>query len=193
MSKGKGSGEAWWWVGAAALAVVVWGGGKVAGVYAATAETAHPELEALRTPIAKNVMLVFWDYDTPTQIAVAQLLMAQAWIESRGKASAVGDAGFSVGPSIGPLQVSRGTAIDLGLWTPPDDATPDEERAAYRAKVTDTDWCVWAGAKVWRAKLSAAGGDLFDAVRRYNGGGALAAAYQDKALGVAEALYPGTT
>ncbi|BDG07604.1 lysozyme family protein [Anaeromyxobacter paludicola] len=180
----------WWLAGGALLAAILWGGKKVKDIYESTAQSVHPELEPFRELVCREVLRVFWDYDTATQVEIARLLMSQIWVESHGNPVAVGDMNAAVGPSVGPIQVSRGTAKDLKLWAPPAGATAAQERAAYAAMATDLSFCIHAAAVVWRAKLNAAGGDMYDAVRRYNGGGPAASIYQDKALATEAAMYP---
>jgi hypothetical protein len=93
----------------------------------------------------------------------------------------VGDATLGGGPSIGPGQVYRSTAKDLGLWTPPPGADDATERAAYQALASDLATCLDWMVAVFQTKLHIAGGDVSDAIRRYNGGGVAALAYQARA------------
>lgn len=91
-------------------------------------------------------------------------------------APVVGDKTSSGGPSIGPLQVWRTTAIDLKLV--PRGTTQSE----YLELAYDEMWCLRAGVKVFANKYRAAGGDLYSAIRRYNGSGSAAEAYRDKCV-----------
>lgn len=100
-----------------------------------------------------------------------------------GSSPIVGDATLGGGPSVGPFQVYRATALDLGLWAcPPDALDVASEREAYASVANDVDKCVSMGVAVYLDKLRIAGGDVAEAVRRYNGGGAAARAYRDRAL-----------
>ena len=94
----------------------------------------------------------------------------------------LGDKTAKGGPSIGPMQVYRQTAKDLGLWSPPPGATAAEERAAYEALALDEALGIEWGTAVFADKLRIAKGDISEAVRRYNGAGERAELYRDKAL-----------
>lgn len=115
-------------------------------------------------------------------------------IKNEGGAAAgplVGDATLGGGPSIGPMQVYRSTAKALALWSPPEGATDDQERTVYAALATDEARCLSMGVAVYLNKLEAAGGDVADAIRRFNGGGTAAQAYQARALTFAQDTWGG--
>lgn len=128
-----------------------------------------------------------------TSRALARACMTIIRNESAGRPPPViGDASLPGGPSVGPMQVYRRTALELGLWSPPPDATSDDEqRDAYSTFANDEDACVDWGVAVLLAKLDAADGDLADAIRRYNGGGPAARAYRDRAVAFADATWGG--
>ncbi len=88
----------------------------------------------------------------------------------------VGDVAASGGPSAGPWQVERETAVELQL------VDPDISRGAYAELAGDLKFAAEAWAAAFDSKLEAAGGDFSDAIRRYNGSGDAAAAYRDRAL-----------
>jgi len=88
----------------------------------------------------------------------------------------LGDITLAAGPSIGPMQVYRKTARELGLV--PDDISASD----YAALSTKEFRTIGMGVAVFKSKLQAAGGDVADAIRRYNGSGDAAAAYQQRAL-----------
>ncbi len=128
-----------------------------------------------RLPIAETVAEVFGPDAT---VAIARIMVAICWCETGGRTDppVVGDTSSSGGPSIGPLQVWRQTAIDYGL------VPRMTSKDTYRAFAASEMLCLKWGVEVFRRKLSDAGGDLADAIRRYNGSGDAARAYRDKAL-----------
>lgn len=97
----------------------------------------------------------------------------------------LGDVTAPGGPSIGPMQVYRRTALDYGLWAPSD---PDD-RDAYAAMSSDEVQGIAWGVAVFKRKLAEANGDVADAVRRYNGSGSAAEAYRDRALAFISSTY----
>lgn len=153
---------------------------KAAQLYAATA-TGTPNLDRFRLSVAWAVARQFGADASPE---LARAVMAIIRNESQGRpAPVIGDAALGGGPSVGPMQVYRSTAKDLGLWAPPPDAQDDaSERDAYASVANDEATGIRWGVAVFAAKLEAAGGDVADALRRYNGGGAAAAAYRDRAI-----------
>lgn len=85
----------------------------------------------------------------------------------------LGDAGHKLGPAVGPGQVlSRLHLVRLGYTGDPLELARvgNEFRALYYA------------ARVFREAYDAAGGDVREAVRRYNGSGPAAEAYADRAM-----------
>lgn len=88
----------------------------------------------------------------------------------------LGDTASSKGPSVGPMQVLRATAQELGLWTPPPGLDP---RAAYAELASNERQGIAWGCAVLAQKLKEAGGDYEEAMRRYNGSGPAADAYRD--------------
>ena len=89
--------------------------------------------------------IAFWAFRrfgprAATDLRIPRALMAIVNNESGGVADIkhyLGDKTAKGGPSIGPMQVYRQTAKDLGLWRPPPGATAAEERAAYEALALD--------------------------------------------------------
>jgi len=128
-----------------------------------------------RLPIADIVVEVF---GPDASVALARAMVAIAHNECGGNSSppVIGDTNSSGGPSIGPLQVWRQTAIDLGL------VPSGESQDTYRQRAYDEMWCLRAGVKVFKDKLHSAGGDIALAIRKYNGSGSAAEAYRDRAL-----------
>lgn len=95
----------------------------------------------------------------------------------------IGDQGASGGPSIGPMQVYRATARDLGLWDPPGVTIgSQQDRDLYAAQAADEATCIAWGVKVFQNKFHLASEDLPEAIRRYNGSGAKAEKYRDLAI-----------
>lgn len=127
-----------------------------------------------------------------TQIVRALMALANNEYDRRRPLDAqIGDTTSSHGPSVGFIQVSRDTAVELGLWSPPADADddPDAIREAYALEASNL-WTVtvW-GVRVFRAKVDAADGDLATGIRKYNGSGPRAEAYRAKALAFADATW----
>ncbi len=103
--------------------------------------------------------------------------------ESQPPEGQLGDYTASGGPSVGPWQVERATAVELGLV--PSDISAND----YVLLEADLWWCARAAAKVFDSKLSAAGGDWSQALARYNGSGAAAADYSTRALAYANTTW----
>jgi hypothetical protein len=166
--------------------------GAVVAALAYVAEsirTGNAALDRHRIRIAANALLVFGPRAV-TDLRIPRALMAILRNESAGKpAPVVGDASLSGGPSIGPMQVYRSTAIDLKLWTPPAGMTAAQQRAAYAALAMDEGLGIRWGVQVFAEKLRLSGGDIAGAVRRYNGSGSSAEAYRDRALAFAETTW----
>jgi len=128
-----------------------------------------------RLPLAE---LVEEEFGSDATIAHARAMVGICYCECGGKSSppVIGDTSLTVGPAIGPLQVTRATAKDLGL------VPQDETFEAYKQRAMNEEWCLRAGVKVFASKLLSAKGDFADAIRRYNGSGSKAVQYRDKAL-----------
>jgi hypothetical protein len=156
-------------------------------IYHATL-TGSPRLDRLRLAVTLGVMRAWGPLAKPDY---ARALMAILREESGADPSNyIGDLTAPTGPSIGPWQVSRGTAIALGLWIPEPGMGEAEQRIAYAALAqNEYRTAIWA-AKVLREKLRLAGGDLRDAIRRYNGSGPKAEAYADRAWAFFSSLDP---
>jgi hypothetical protein len=154
--------------------------------------TGDSRLEALRWRIAWQLARQLGAAVRPAHgramMAILSIELPARWTPGT---PVVGDVELGGGPSIGPGQVYRATAKALGLWTPPAGLTEDEERAEYRALSSDEDRMVAWSVAVFRSKLDAAGGDVAEAVRRYNGSGPRAEAYREKALAFASKEWGG--
>jgi hypothetical protein len=178
---------------AAALVALLVPGGLVlvtgAGIFLLLrrARTGDAQLDALavRGRVVAAVVRVygvagaFGDQGTAV-LRACMALVNNEWNRRLPLDAQIGDVGAGVGPSVGPMQVSRALAVELGIWTPGADDQADRE--AYAAKAADLSWCFVAGVRAFKSKLEAAGGDVADAIRRYNGRGVDAAAYRDRAL-----------
>lgn len=163
---------------AGATALSAWG-----IVYAVT-RTGDANLDrlALRGRLALEVLKVF-PVRGVTDLRLARALMSMVAQESGGKpANYVHDINARFGPGVGPLAVNRGTAKELRLWTPPAGADEATERQAYLALAQDEGRGLAWGVRVFAAKLTAAKGDLYDGIRRYNGSGPNAELYRDTVL-----------
>lgn len=196
-----------------ALAVAVPGGLAMAaagafGMVYARAACGVPHLDApgFRGRLASGALLVF-GFNALSDPRIIRSLVAIAnneWpknlpidgVDRDGDGTpdgVIGDEGARVGPSVGPMQVYRGTAVELGLWVPPEGATDEQVRAAYRENARHPARVIRWGCAVFREKLRLAKGDFSLAVRRYNGSGPRAEAYRDRALAfAAKAWGPGS-
>lgn len=177
-----------------------------AALYAAT-ETDDARLESLRWTVAWAVVKVFGARARPGVARAYMAILANELPRDYAPGDVVvGDQGasFGGGPSIGPGQVYRATAKELGLWAPAEGMTDAEERDAYAqlAATMSTGELVEWGVRVFRAKLLAAqeahpgapdDEAIADAVRRYNGSGPRALAYQERAINNAGAWWGGFT
>ena len=158
-------------------AASVWGTAKYIGL-----ATGNADLD--RYAIRGNVLI----YSTLYQLD-PKVVMAIVYQESKGKPeNYVGDETSSHGPSIGPMQVSRDTAKDLGLWAP--DPSVDE-REAYAAMSEDEAQGIKWGCAVLANKLESAS-SMADAVRAYNGSGTAAETYRAQVALNLGSLYPGS-
>lgn len=143
--------------------------------------------------------LAFWCFRTFGAQAITnpnlpRALMAIVHNESIGLPKFyLGDTTASGGPSIGPMQIYRRTAIDLKLWTPPQGMTEAEQRKAYAELAQNESMGIRWGVAVFADKLRIAKGNIPEAVRRYNGSGALAEKYQAKALAFANEKWGALT
>lgn len=143
--------------------------------------TGNPKLDRHRQTIAKNILLQF--NLRARDLRLARACMAILNNESAGlPAPVVGDKDNPKGPSVGPMQVSRGTAIDLGLWSPPPGVTNEQARNLFALEASDEGRCIAWGVKIFADKLRIAGDDLPLAIRLYNGSGPSAETYRAKAL-----------
>lgn len=138
-----------------------------------------------RFPIRGRVLL----YSTLKGVE-PRIIMSLINNESKGDPNNyLGDVAASGGPSIGPMQIYRKTAKDLGLWVPPSGVDATTERALYAAMSDDEDQGIRWGIDVFKSKLSAAGGDVTRAIAMYNGSGPAAQTYQQNALAFLGATY----
>lgn len=168
----------------AVVAFLSWRAWKM---YRAT-QTGIPALDRWRSTVLRAVAATFNVRSSPALARACMTIMHnEAPARWDGEAIIIGDATLGGGPSVGPMQVYRSTAKELGLWAPPPDVAGDiaAEREAYELVATDTARCIAMGVEVLASKLEAADGDLADAIRRYNGGGQKARDYQTHALAFA--------
>lgn len=137
----------------------------------------------IRDNVAKAAIDVFGLGRVLADVRIPRALMAIVWKESGGNPRFyLGDLHAKHGPSIGPAQIYRASAERLGLWQPPP-GTSDAEAAKLYAKLShDEARGIQWGAIEFAHDLQASGGDLVDAIRRYNGTGPHAEAYRDKIL-----------
>jgi hypothetical protein len=95
----------------------------------------------------------------------------------------VGDMSLSGGPSVGPMQVYRRTAIDMG-FVPKNISKQD-----YAAYAADLDTVLKWGVLVFKEKLRMAHGNVSLAIKYYNGSGAQADDYRAKALAFIQRIW----
>jgi len=177
----------------AAGGVLLAGGVAMAGaelVVMAACATGKAQLDrwAIRGRVALECLRTFGPkvLADPTYPRAMMLIIER---ESGGNPSHyLGDATLGGGPSIGAGNVYRTTAKDLGLWTPPEGATIDQERAAYAALASDEALGIRWAVKVFASKLKASGGDVPLAIRLYNGSGTAAESYRAAVLSRASDL-----
>jgi len=145
-------------------------------------ETGNPDLDrfGIRGRVALQSFLAFG----PDCLRQARAMMTIIHNESSGNPdNYLGDLNATGGPSIGPGQVYRATAIDLGLY--PDAGQDPNDRDAYADLSGDEGLGISWAVAVFKDKLRIAKGDIPTAIRLYNGSGASANQYQAKALGFA--------
>ncbi len=158
-------------------ALILVGGLIVLGYYRIlrSIRTSDPYLEQYRPLLARFVVLTF-GAGASVPIARAMIGIFDRENKARQRPPVVGDKLLPGGPSIGPGQVYRATAIDLG-FVPAGITREDYAMLAY-----DDSRMVWWAVKVFRAKLAAAGGDVGEAIRRYNGSGPEAERYASEVI-----------
>jgi hypothetical protein len=167
---------------------------EIGKLVTAARQTGNPDVDPFAWKIARAVVTEWGPTGKgpngePLE-AVAFLAAELVDRESKGRPrNFLGDVALGAGPSVGPMQVYRATAKDLGLWTPSPEAAGDEqaEKAEYAKLAEDTAWGIRAGVAVMRDKqrildayVAAHPGTtrtLQDLARLYNGGGAQARKY----------------
>jgi hypothetical protein len=185
------------WKGLPVLALVLPGGVLVAisaRMYQLFSESAtnDPQLDNLRWPL---IFALATEYPqkmlTGEGLKQIQTMLVIANTE-RSLKGQIGDLTATVGPSIGPWQLSRQGAIDVGVWKPDPTDTTDGQRAAYAAEEYDAGAVLnvkklarWS-LVFFQTKLEAANGDFEEAIRRWNGSGPKAVEYQQRALAAAD-------
>jgi len=145
--------------------------------------TGHDNIDALRTPLIVSLA----KRGHPT-VDVGRALMAIFHNEhGDGDVMELGDTTLSGGPSIGPGQVYRKTAIDLvnrgilgGGWVQA--ITSRDAYTAFGSDPSNLYALVDGAVAVFLDKLASVGGDIPQAIMAYNGAGDAAAQYEDKAL-----------
>jgi hypothetical protein len=167
---------------------------EIGKLVTAARQTGNPQVDAFAWKIARAV-LIEWGptgkgpSGEPLE-AIAALASELVDRESKARPSNfLGDLEFDAGPSVGPMQVYRKTAKELGLYKPSAAVAGDEaaEKAEYAKLAEDTSWGIRAGVAVMRSKqrileayVSSHPGTirtLQDLARLYNGGGPKARAY----------------
>lgn len=153
-------------------------------------KTGDPNLDrdAIRLNVARAAIAAFGMMRALEDSRLAQALISIVWKETDGDPRQyLGDTTAPGGPSIGPGQVYRETAQDLGLWHPPAGASAQAIRAAYGALAHDEAKTLTWSAIEFAHHLAAYGGHLPEAIRAYNGAGPHAELYRDEVLAWAKA------
>lgn len=149
-----------------------------------TLTTDNPNLDRFRTRIALGTLWHFAATHRNDVTSIARALIGIVNRETEGKpAPQIGDVDLPGGPSVGPGQVYRSTAIDLGL-VPPDITTED-----YANKANDENWGIDAMITVFKSKLETVNYDIAKAIRLYNGSGERAIKYQGDVLAWLASTY----
>ena len=152
---------------------------------AALLVTGEPSLDrpGIRLNVARATIAAFGLTRALADARLSRALMAITWKESDGDpAQYIGDRGAPGGPSIGPAQIYRESAQDLGLWSPPPGGSVLQIRAAYEALAHDERLTLEWSAKELAHKLTAWGNDLPSAIKAYNGAGPHAERYLELVL-----------
>lgn len=182
------------------VAAVVLIGGAILASVVYIAESIKTGIDSLdRWPIRGQLAiaaLLKFGPKAATDLRIPRALMALVNNESRGVPDLkhyLGDATLGGGPSIGPMQVYRATAKDLGLWKPPPGATIEQERAAYAEMAMNEGQGIRWGVAVFAEKLRITKGDIAAAMRRYNGTNSASLVYQEKALAFYQSKFGALT
>jgi hypothetical protein len=116
-----------------------------------------------RLPLASNISKV-WGPTCP--VGVARAVTAIVWMESRGDPSQyLSDTGDSRGPSIGPMNVLRQTAIQMGFVPAGTSFATYSDFVNTLSEDTLVNW----GCREFAQDLIDQGGDIGAALREYNG------------------------
>lgn len=152
--------------------------------------TGKKNMDAQLLPMISDSVARLFPND-PRQKEIIRAMMAIANNESGERKSyygIVGDKQFAGGPSIGPLQVYRTTAIGSGFV--PKGTTPDQYVLYSNDLQRIVDW----GVQVFKDVLNYHKGDFAKAIKSYNGGpraapGGPSDVYRDKALAFIESIW----
>lgn len=159
----------------AVIALLVLTGAAMTSYDPAKIRTGNADID--RLPLASAIGRV-WGASCP--VGIARAVTAIVHLESGGRpAQYLGDTGIASGPSIGPMQVLRTSAIDLGI-VPKDISRTEYARYAY----DEAAGCYW-GCLEFKSWLARASGDIATALQYYNGGmsgSAASQAYREDAL-----------
>lgn len=182
----------WWALGGAVVAFLVFRRKDVGAAAEKTVEAAKETVSELMTWAKTNDATIDRELG-PKVTAIAARVMPEStrspeivralmsiinneyarYLPATGQ---VGDKKLAGGPSVGPMQVYRSTAVAMGFV--PKDITPDQ----YAAYAGNLDTVLEWGVRVFKQKLAMAKGNVPLAIKYYNGSGPQADAYRDKAL-----------
>jgi hypothetical protein len=166
------------------------GGALLAAVERLKTGVAALDRLEIRLGVLGNALVVFGP-SVLMDATIPRVLVGLVHAESGGdQRQYLGDTMAPSGPAVGPMQVTRGTALILGWWrwdqAPLNSAA---ERAAYAALATDEEWGIAAGVRVFADKLKTANGNIPEAIRRYNGAGEEAAKYANRVMAWLKTTY----
>jgi hypothetical protein len=154
------------------------GGLSYFGVLYAAAATGVADVDRarIRGNAVAALLAVFGLKATPAiaRAFVAGVLVNEGAFTPRADGTyPLGDVGHKLGPAVGPGQVLSGLHLRrLGFTGDPLDL----------ARVGSEWRALYYSARIFREAFDAAGGDVRQAIRRYNGSGPAAEAYADRAL-----------
>ena len=140
--------------------------------------TGKKNLDATILPLVSASVAKHFPND-PRQKEIVRAMMAIANNESgerKNYLGVIGDTALANGPSVGPLQVYRSTAIGMG-FVPKGTTFEQYKEYAYDLPLL-VDW----GVRVFKEKLRLQKNNIEDAIRAYNGSGPRAESYKQKAL-----------
>jgi hypothetical protein len=157
----------------------LYAGGAAAGLGLAYLSLGSGIASMDRAPIRGSALLFGVANRVPPKLVMGVLNN-----ESKGLRSLyVGDRDAEIGPSIGPMQVSRQLALNLKLWTP-SDPTDRDAYVALATSLSEVQLMAW-GCFCLGYFVRGAKGSFYDALTHYNG----SSVYADEVDDFLQATY----